>query len=422
MRLGLSLGVLTGLQLAAAFASQLVVLRVVGAGALTDAFVIAQTLPLLVVAIFASPMQMVWMPRLSLQTEPHQWQTEQRLAQGQMLWLSSGATVPLALTAMWWLPWLFPGLPAASHALAIELSWIFLAGAAFNAHSLLLATALRAQRRFLLPELVAALGSLIALAAAFWVVPRSGVLGATWLLAGRACAVWLALFIAGGRPLPRPLAATRSRAHWVALMPVLAGASLYKLSPLVDRYWGSMAPAGGLTVLALAQTGIGALAQVLERAIAVPALPRMAPLVQQGQHIALWTLVRGSVLRIALVCAACAAVLLALAPWWNEGLQWMMRMSLASADQAWWLCLALIGFLFVSAAGGLPVAAFIALGDTRTPIVISSIVFFVGVLLKSLGFLAGGLLGLAVAASLAYLVNFGIVTLLLRKRLHDAAA
>ena len=131
---------------------------------------------------------------------------------------------------------------------------------------------------------------------------------------------------------------------------------------------------------------------------------------------------RGSVLRIALVCAACAAVLLALAPWWNEGLQWMMRMSLASADQAWWLCLALIGFLFVSAAGGLPVAAFIALGDTRTPIVISSIVFFVGVLLKSLGFLAGGLLGLAVAASLAYLVNFGIVTLLLRKRLHDAAA
>ena len=122
MRLGLSLGVLTGLQLAAAFASQLVVLRVVGAGALTDAFVIAQTLPLLVVAIFASPMQMVWMPRLSLQTEPHQWQTEQRLAQGQMLWLSSGATVPLALTAMWWLPWLFPGLPAASHALAIELS------------------------------------------------------------------------------------------------------------------------------------------------------------------------------------------------------------------------------------------------------------------------------------------------------------
>jgi peptidoglycan biosynthesis protein MviN/MurJ (putative lipid II flippase) len=86
------------------------------------------------------------------------------------------------------------------------------------------------------------------------------------------------------------------------------------------------------------------------------------------------------------------------------------------------LCVLLLGFLQVSASGSVPVAAFVALGDTRTPARLSIVAFIAGVVLKSLCFLWTGLAGLALATSVYYLGNLVVVTLFLERRLNGAAA
>jgi len=420
MKQGLSLAALAGLQLTAALASQLFVLRIVGAGAQTDAFVIAQTLPLLVVAIFATPMQAIWLPRLSIAVkEPKNWQRQQSVAQGQMMWLMVGTTLPLALAAPYWLVWLFPGLTTAVQLLTTDMTRILLVGALFNAHALLLTTAMRSREKFILPELVSASTAIVALAAVPWVVARFGVLGASWIAAARSGVTYLVLFNLTGRAVPEISLVIRDEAPWRTLRPLLAGASLYKLSPLVDRYWGSLAAGGGLTLLALSQTGIGALAQMLERAVSMPAASRVAQLVQRREHAALWILVSHNIWRVALLSAGVGVTLVAAQPWWNEALHSLLAISVNSANQMWWVCLLLLGYLCVSAAGGLPVTAFLALGDSRTPVLISSVAFVIGVALKSIGFIFGGLPGLALATSVYYIGNLSVVCCLLRKRLHD---
>jgi putative peptidoglycan lipid II flippase len=422
MKLGLSLGALTGLQLLASLGLQVVVLRTVGAGAQTDGFVIAQTLPLLVVAVLATPMQNLWVSRLSgTSTDTSQWQAAHALAQGQMLWLMLGATLPLAATAPVWLVWLAPGLDPHARVMAVDMTRILLLGALCNGHNLLLTAALRSRQQFMLPEAVGASLALLALAAVFWVAPAAGVMGAAWLLAARSALASLILYTAADRPAFQ-LRVFRGQASWQQLWPLLAGTSVYKLSPLVDRYWGSMAPAGGLTMLSLAQTGMGAIAQVLERAVSVPVVPRLTPLAAQGRHRELWLLVRTNLIRVALITVTLALLLLAVSPWWDAILAQVLRLQPDAARQMWWICFLLIGFMHAAASGGLPVAAFVALGDTRTPMRVAGISAVVGMVLKSVGFLLGGLPGLTLATSIFYFATFVIVTHLLRKRLHEAAA
>lgn len=423
MTLGLSLGALAGLQLLAGLALQLIVLRIVGAGAMTDAFIAAQTVPMVLGAVFATSLQSVWQPRFAVvAADATGWQRQQRLAQGQTLWLMGLMGLLAAWSSPIWLRWLFPGLDAVTLGPAVQMTRVMCAGALLNGHALLLMAALRSRERFVLAEVVAAGGALMAVAGALWIVPRAGVIGAAWVGTARAAAVCAVLFVLAGAPLPALRGALRSRETWPQLRPLLAGASLYKLSPLVDRYWGSLAPAGGLTLLALAQTGLGMLAQMLDRAICVPVMPRLARLAAAKQSTAMRALVRERLATVTWIAAAVLALLVAARPLWPGLLDAALRLPAASAATLWWLCVLLLGYLHVVAAGSMLVAAFVALGDSRTPVRIGVVGFALGLVVKSLAFVLAGLEGLALATSLYYVGNLLVMWKFLEKRLESAAA
>lgn len=419
MKLNLSLGVLAALQLTASLLIQLTVLRLVGAGPETDAFVAAQAGPLVLFAILSVSLHSVWQPRLSVVADDvARWRELQGVAQGQVLITFGSLALVLCVSAPLWIPHLFPGFEHAQVLLTTAMSLPLFVATALNGHSTLFTTALRSRDRFVAAEVVALGGTLISLALIAVTVPWAGVKAAPWCILARALAVSAILHVRAGRPAPNLRKAWSSGEVWQQLRPLLAGSSLYKTAPLIDRYWSSQAAAGGVTVLSLAQTGMGALAAVLERAFCVPVAPQLGRLVGRADYVQLRSVCRRAIKRVTIATVLIAAALGASHPLWVPALGALLKLSPQVATQMWLICMLLIGYLHVASSGTVVVAAFYAMGNTRTPVRIGIAGFLIGVVLKSVGFVMYGLPGLALATSTYYVGNFLTTWLFLEKTIH----
>lgn len=417
MKLQVQLGAIAVLQLAAALALQLIVLVTIGPGRETDAFVAAQSVPLVLFSIMSVSLLSIWQPRLAvLADSPTAWLKTQRAAQTQVLIVFGGISSLAALTCAWWLPLIFPAFTAAQIAMAAKLSWLFLLAGVFGGHASVYIAAQRARGRFVGADLTSLVWSLLGAAAAAALVPSYGVEAAAWISLLRAAATAASLCLASGRVLPSLRLAAGSDMMWPRLRPLLAGSALYKTSPLVDRYWASQSGPGGLTVYNLALLAIAAIATVLERSLVGPFSIRAAMLVEAADYAALRPLYRRLLLQITLVTAAVAAVIVALYPVWAAAFMRFMGIPTALSIDLWLISLLLLGYLHVTASGSVCTAVFYAHGDTKTPVIVGIVGFAVGLVLKSFGFLIAGLPGLAAGSSIMFLINLALFSLALRRK------
>lgn len=412
------LGAIAVLQLAAALTLQLIVLLSIGPGRETDAYIAAQSVPLVLSSIVAISLQNTWQPRLAVLAENHPaWLAAQRVAQGQVLAILGSISLLAALTCAWWLPLLFPTFTAAQLTTAARLSWLLLAAGLLSGHATLYTAAQRARGRFLQSDLTSLLWSLIGTAIVAALVPRYGVEAAGWVSLVRTGATAAHLHVISGKALPALSSGTADSSIWRQLRPLLAGSALYKLSPLVDRYWAAQAGAGGLTVYNLALLAVGAIANILERSLIGPFSVRAAVLVQAKDYTTLRTLYRRMLVQITMVTAVVAIAIIGLRPAWSIIFTGLMDISPALSAELWVVSLLLLGYLHVAASGAVSVAIFYAQGDTRTPVLIGIAGFVLGLILKSLGFLVFGLPGLAAGTSVMFLCNLALFSTVLRKRL-----
>lgn len=413
----LSLGLLATLQLLANLALQVVVLSIVGVGAATDAYVAAQAVPVLLVSVLATSLQNVWQPRLAvLANDENGRRVAQRLAQGQVLILLGVPVVALLLTSSVWVKWLFPGFSSEQLTLTATMARVLLLASLLNGHAALLTTAQRARDRFIGPELLQLIAFLLAIGGVILAMPRFGIEAVPWVSAARALTVCVVLYSMTERPGLAPHEALQKRELWSAAGMLIAGSSIYKTGPLVDRFWISMAPAGSVTVFNLVQTGMSALATVLDRAICVSATPTLARLAQTGEMTGLRSLYRQCVRRTLYVVAVVPLLLIAIRPFWPYLTGTVLKIAPALAEQMWLICFMLLGYLIVAGCGSAVMAAFYALGDTRTPVTIGVAGFLIGVVLKSVGFLGFGILGLAIATSAYYVLNLVVLIALLERK------
>lgn len=419
MKLTLSLGALAALQLLASVVLQLLVLTIVGAGPGTDAFVAAQALPQVLLAVLSVSMQSVWQPRFAvLANDIAAWRAAQCAAQGQSLMLFGSVALVVLASAGFWVPGLFPGFSSAQRELTVAMTLPLIAGAVLSGHAALLTTALRARDRFLTAEVTAVAGALCALALIVVTVPRYGVIAAAWVNLARALLTSCALFLLADRPHPSLASGWNHTEAWGQLRPMLAGSSLYKTSPLIDRFWTSQSAAGGMTIFSVGQTAMGALAMVLERAVSMPVAPRLARLVEAGDFLGVRSLYRRCVSRITWLVAGLGLLLLAAEPFWAGLLGPLLKIGPPLAFQLWVICLLLLGYLHVAASGTIAVAAFCAMGEAQTPVKVGVLAFLASVVVKSAAFVAWGLPGLAAATSIYYLANMALMSLLLERRIH----
>lgn len=420
MRQGLIISVVVATQLIAAIVTQLLIVRLVGVGPDTDAYIAAQAVPSVLSAIIISALQSVWLPRMSvLSSDITAWRDEQASAQGQAFIMGAVVMCLVWLGSVWWQPVLYPGLSAEQ----LQSTYLFggplFISAALNTQSALLTIALRARNRFLAAEVIGMVGTIASLAAIVMLLPRWGLEIVPWIAASRAFAVYFIQLGLAGWPKIGMKAGISDKETWRLMRPLLMGASIYKTSPLVDRYWASQAPAGSMTILSLAQTVMGALSTIIERSICMPIMPSLSRFVAARDYNGLRNAYRSGVKRVSMVILVCCAGFIGLYPVFETIAMNLLKVNQENAFNIWLLCMLLIGFAYVSASGTVIAAGFYALGDTSTPPKIGIATFPIGILIKSIGFLATGIEGLAAGITVTYLVMMFAMVFFLERRIRN---
>ena len=181
----------------------------------------------------------------------------------------------LFVSASIWVSWIVPGFDQQARDLTVNLTRIQLIGIVFTALVGVCWAAYNAQHQFVWVEVSSVLASVIGLIVLF-VFSRFGIQAAAWALTTKAIMQVFFLLPGLGAYYKPDWRSKTIRLGWQRLRPMILGSVYYKTDQIADRIFASLAPAGQLSNLYLAQTLYGAGNQVLNKALAAPILPRLA--------------------------------------------------------------------------------------------------------------------------------------------------
>lgn len=418
-----TLGLMSALQLCVGLASQLVVIRIVGIGWQTDAYIAAQAGPMILAAVVAASLQSLWLPRLARAAESESaWSHELAIALGQTLKVMLLLILPLWMSAELWVPLAFPGFSGVQRDFVVRISVPLLAAVGFSALNGIFTVALRAREQFVVPEVWSLATLILSLAGILMLVPQYGVEAAAWMSAARGFLLVMLLQLVARSPGLRLRATDESRTIAAQAKTLIYGGILIKSSPLIDRHFGSHASGGEVTILSVAQLAINSIASILERGILAQTLPSFAKRLQSGGFPSLMAAYRTCLGRILVAVLIVGAALVVVQPAWDWLCATLLRLSPEVAWQFWLICVSLLPSLFVSVAGSAAVAVFYALGETRLPTLIGLLGFALSLMLKSVLFYRYGIVGIAIGSSCYLILNMTLYHLAVRWRLSPTRA
>jgi putative peptidoglycan lipid II flippase len=418
MKLPLSLGALSGANLVLVFLFQAFVLVIVGPGVETDALFAGMALPQLVLAVISGSLMHVLVPYLA-------GEEENRIQQDTWgIFIVVGVafgflSVALYIFAPFWVPWIVPGFSQAGKTLTVLLTRIQLIGVAFTALTGVLWAVYHARQQFLWAESSPLLPNLLGLGCLIWALPRFGITAVAWILVLRTL-LHLLLLLPGLPAYRKPnWRSPNLSVVWRRIKPLLLGSAYYKTDLLVDRFLSSMAPAGGLSLLYLAQQVYGAANEIINKAIAAPMVPLLAGQAKSGN----WTQFHGTYRkRLLWMCILTGGGYVTLL----LGGKYFLKILIGHGGvtehniallQSILICL---GGIFIGGAlGQILSTAFYALTDTITPTKIGTVVFTLGIALKIFGFFLFGILGIAIGSSLHYSLAAAALFVSLENKLRD---
>jgi putative peptidoglycan lipid II flippase len=413
MRLPAALASIAGFNILLGFAFQWYVVTALGAGRQTDALLAGMLIPQLALGVVSASLMHVLVPLFSAAPDEEPRRDSWTIFSGVGL-VFGGAAVALGLTAELWVPFLVPGFEADAVALSISLTRIQLVGMVFSVLSAVLSALSHARRQFIRVELATTIASLAGIALLVGYLERIGPHAAAWGFSLRP-AVQVVLLCSGlGTFRAADWGRSTLMEAWRRIRPLLLGSLYHKSDVFVDRYLASMAPAGGMTLLGLAQQLYTAGHSVLDKAISAP----VAPLLAQRARAGRWDDFRRMYMRrvravFAFAFSSYALLLVAGEP--------LLRLligygNIGGADvHALWMLLALSGGVWLLAPPGRIMSmTFYATGNTRTPTIVGAIAFTVSIPLRVALFATFGLRGLAAAMSLHYLTAFLLLIFAMR--------
>jgi putative peptidoglycan lipid II flippase len=404
--LTLRLALLAGTNLVAGFLMQWYVLLRLGPGIATDALFAGMAVPQLLVTIVAGSSTLVIVPLLAGERDDQLRQDGWHIAVLAVVFYGVLAVI-LGILAPYWTRLVAPFFSLEARSLMVALTRIQLVGMVFTALAGVLWAVHRARMQFLWPET----------ALLVWGIPRYGVFAAAWAQVLRVAIHALLLVPALGAYTRPTFRTAKAREAWRRLKPLMAGNAYLKTEPLFDRILSSLGSAGDLSLYYVGQQLSSGLVQVSNNAFVGPMVSTLSVHVNRQE----WGALRhkfGRSLRSVLLLAA-VALSLALA----AGATVVLTRALPDAAQS---SSVRIFVLIVAGLGGAIVAgpaievvrgAFYSTGETRLPVRVDVLSFTIGMLLKSVGFRAFGIVGLAMAASIQATLNL-IILVRLFKRIH----
>ncbi|MEO5823157.1 MAG: lipid II flippase MurJ [Vicinamibacteraceae bacterium] len=414
------LALLAGVNLLVTVGYQWLPVARLGVGASTDALFVSAIVPQVLLSVVSSGLTSVLTPLLAT-AGPDRFRVQTwTYAHGVGL-AALALNGALFLAAPWWVVWLVPGFEAPARALTVDLVRVQLAGAVATMLLMVAWSADYARRRFVRVETSAILAGLVGLGVAMALLPRLGVHAVAWGMSLRSI-LQLALLVPGWGAYTRPdWRATGGRTAFARLLPLMGGATYYKLDPMVERVLASFAPAGQLSLLHLGQQAYAAGNQILTKAVVNPIMPALAELAAAR----IWPdFARLTWRRLAAVLIAAIAAWLALAVAGRPALALLLGHWLGLPEIALLhvILLALGGVWLGGAAGQVSTVSFFALGDTRTPTTVGVIGFTVAIPIKIVFYWWWGVVGLAVATSIYTAGNAIAHQILLHRAIGRRAA
>ncbi|HEX8464918.1 MAG TPA: murein biosynthesis integral membrane protein MurJ [Abditibacterium sp.] len=339
----------------------------------------------------------------------------------------------LTALMMIWAPQLLslalPGLREAGReetfALAVSMTRIILPAQLFFYLGGLLVGVLNTFKRFGAAGWTSAVNNVVAIASGLFFFWLFGPLGFAWgILLGALCGNFLLPYFAvmGGPRAQRPRFALRFALHDPAVrrffalaLPIMLGVSLPVVDQFVVSYFASSLRPGALTHLENANRLMIAAQGVLGQAAAVAAFPYLAADSADGDYRAFADFLRSALRRLLFVTLPVSTLLIL----WSSPLTRLLfgygEYNVAAKLNETALCFALytVG-LFAWAGQGLVARGFYALGDTRTPTIVGSVLtigFFIPLCVVMNRFYEAP--GLALATSIGAATHFlGVLFLL----------
>jgi putative peptidoglycan lipid II flippase len=425
VRASLVVAVLSLAGLGAGFLLQLYLAAVFGAGATSDAYVAAATIPTLLNTVLLSATTITFIPVFieyeAKATTEEAWQVANSFILIVLLVLAAASLVGSLLSEPL-IRLIAPGLArnADTLALAADLQRILLPAMIPMTWSGLLVGLFYARQSFVIPSLAPLLGNMVALVIAWLLVRPAGIFAvAIGVLVGNALQVlflWLCL-----RP-PRParrfaFGHPGVRQIGRLMLPWLLGAMIYKANPIVDRLVASQFPAGAISILnyaaLLAQVAVFASSKGASLAV----FPMIARSVHSGRRDQL-SVVIDTGLRLVLTAVVPIGVLLLLlgdlliAVIFQRG-----AFSPADARLTAYALAAYAGSIVALSLGNILTYVYYALQDTKTPAVVGCLGMALNVALAFLLRDGIGFLSPAVSYSAMTLFNLAVLVPLLHRRL-----
>ena len=391
-----------------------------GVGIETDAFFASGALPQVIFLVASFSLTQVLVPLLATEDEKN----FRRDAWGFFLAVSGFfclISAILFLTTPYWVSLIVPGFSVAAQQLTITLSRIQLLSMIGNASVVVLWSIYYARQNFLWTELSSVLANAVSLLFLVWTLSRYGIVAAAWAtVLNLGLKVVLLMPVLGRWQRPQ-LNSFAMKEAWRRIKPFLLGQTYAKSDPLIDRFLTSLTTAGNLSLLYIGQQLCSSLHLITTKAIATPAVPRLAVAAKSGEWSQFRHVYRQRLFWMLGITAAAALGLFLT----GEPLLRLMighgGITAANVHLLWWIMMALAGVLIGGAAGQLISSAFYAIGDTRTPTMLFIGTFTIYIPIKILVFLRYGVVGLAVVTSLHLAVNFLLQLWVLERTLASTA-
>jgi putative peptidoglycan lipid II flippase len=323
----------------------------------------------------------------------------------------------LYVSASVWVSWFVPGFSAPAKTLAANLTRLQLVSMVLNALIVTLWAAHHARHRFVWVELSGLVANLAGLSFLVLTVSRLGIWAAavnTIFYNSLKLAFLLPILGRFRWPTWRsPIIREASQ----RLKPLLPGQIYLRTDPALDRFLTSMTNAGTLSLLHVAQQIYASIVLLIGKAVIAPMAPKLAVYAREER----WSRYRRHyqgrlVLLLVITIGGCVLVIIG-AP--------VLRLVVGEVGidggnlrTLWLTMIALGGTLVGGALVQATAGAFYAMGNTKTPTKVSTLLYTLYIPVKVVVFFKFGLIGLAITMSTYFFTNSVIQFWLLRKEVR----
>jgi putative peptidoglycan lipid II flippase len=405
---------------------QVFLAAIFGAGAATDAYLAAATIPMVVNTVFLTAVSITLIPVFV------EYETKTSSLEAWRVANSFIVIVLAALSVTGLVGGLFsesiirliaPGLArdVSTLALATSLQRILLPAMVLTAWGGLLAGLFYARQSFVIPTVVPLLSNLLGLALAWALVEPAGIYAvAIGVLVGNAIQVLslsICLWAKFRIPLQFAFNHPGVRQIGMLMLPWLLGALIYKANPVVDRIVASQFSAGAISILGYAYM----LAQVAifasSKGASLVVFPIMSRLISAGRLDQLPVAIDTG-LRLVVTFIAPVVILLLLLG--ESVVTVILQRGAFSPSDSRLTAFALAGYsgaILALSLGNILTYVYYALQDTKTPAIVGSLGMALNLVLALLLRDVAGFLAPAVSFSIMSLFNFAILAVILRRRI-----